>query len=191
MRFMAMGKRLKSLRERKGWSLRQLAESTGLEESGLQLFEDEKDVPRIAELIKISKSLDVNVADIFRERPFEKEFEIVRSTDREKKSPLMNPSEGPIKEYFYEPLTVASDNKHMDAYLIELPPKQGERPQTDQTHPGEEFIYVLEGTISGKINGESFELMPGDSIYLRSGAPHIFYNAGDKFARALTVIYPY
>jgi quercetin dioxygenase-like cupin family protein len=61
----------------------------------------------------------------------------------------------------------------------------------DVTHEGEEFVYVLEGELHGEIGGQAFQLKAGDSLFLRSTAPHIFYNPTDKVTRAVTVIYPY
>jgi transcriptional regulator with XRE-family HTH domain len=193
MGFLEMGKRLRGLRERAGWSRAELAGKLQISEKELEAYEKEEDFPRIALLIKISKLLQVNVADIFRERPVETEFEVIRAKDRVRKSPLMDvgaKGKG-LKEYQYEPLTSSSASKHMDAYLIELPPYQSERPHPDQVHPGEEFIYVIEGRIHGKINEEEFELEAGDALYLRSRSPHSFYNPSDRPAKALTVIYPF
>lgn len=191
MKYLGLGKRLKRLREEKALSLDELAEKTSLPRSLLESFESEGEVPRIAHLIKLSKVFDTNVANIFRDRPPAKGFELLRRSDRSKKNPLFETEDSKIKDYAYEPLSTPSDDKHMEAFLIELPPFQSERPMDDLTHPGEEFIYVLEGRIEGRVSGERFSLGVGDSLYLRSNAPHCFYNPGSETAKAVTVIYPF
>lgn len=49
------------------------------------------------------------------------------------------------------------------------------------THPGEEFGYVLEGTATSEIAGQSPQaLKPGVSFFIPANAPHIAHNAGAK-----------
>jgi len=157
----------------------------------LKKIEADEDSPLIAHLIRLSKALDVNVAEIFRDRPLQSNFEIIRREDRQKVKPLVTPAKTKIFDYRYELLTIPSDEKHLDAYLIEVPPHQSKPPRHDVTHAGEEFIYLLEGVLEGEISDVSFRLNPGDSLYLRSTQPHIFFNPGTVIARALTVIYPF
>jgi len=168
-----------------------LAARLGLDVENLEAYEKNHDVPKIATLIRIAKTFQINVADIFRDRPAASEFEIVRQSENQKVNPLFEPSATKVKDYAYLPLTLGGDDKHMDAYLIEIPAHQGKKPHENLTHPGEEFVYMLEGKIAGDIGNEKFELGTGDSLYLRSHIPHYFYNPYDQAAKALTVIYPY
>lgn len=191
MDYLALGKRIKDLREKKGLSLEDVSEKSGIPVAKLKKIEADKEQPLIGTLISLSKALNVNVADIFRDRPLHRKFEIIRKSDREKVKPLVTPSKAKIFDYQYELLTNPSDEKHLDAYLIELPPHQSKPPRDDATHDGEEFIYLLEGVLEGEISGESFRMEPGDSLYLRSTLPHVFFNPGKITARALTVIYPF
>lgn len=46
------------------------------------------------------------------------------------------------------------------------------------THPGEEIAYVLEGTVSVEINGESKTLKAGDVFFIPNGTPHNATNVG-------------
>ena len=62
-------------------------------------------------------------------------------------------------------------------------------PDSDvSVHDGEEFVYVLDGTVSLVIGEEKFELTPGDSAYYLSTTPHII-TAKDSRATILAVIY--
>lgn len=191
MKYLALGKRLKKFRELKGLSPEALAEQAGISASELENYEQDQEIPKIATLIKLSRCLDVNVAEIFRDRPDGGPYEIVRKMDRQRVSPLFEPNKSKIKDYAYELLTLPGDSKHLDAYLIEVPPNQGKKPYDDLTHPGEEFFFVLEGKVCGEFDGEKVELDEGDSIYFRSQVPHCLYNPFDQLARALVVIYPF
>lgn len=45
-------------------------------------------------------------------------------------------------------------------------------------HPGEEIIYVLEGTLEYQIDGKSVTVKPGDVLFVPAGAVHSVKNIG-------------
>jgi quercetin dioxygenase-like cupin family protein len=55
-------------------------------------------------------------------------------------------------------------------------------------HDGEEFVFVLDGTVLLEIGGEHIELEPGDSAYYLSTTPHLIAAKNDK-ATILAVLY--
>lgn len=191
MDYLSLGSRIRKLREKKGLDLKSFAKQIEMSEEAVESIEQNRSQPLIGELIRMAKALGVNVADILRDRPLKQSFEVIRRSDRKKVKPLLGPSQGKIFDYQYELLTNPSADKHLDAYLIELPPHQSKPPRLDMTHEGEEFIYLLEGELEGEISGKKFKLSPGDSLYLRSTEPHVFFNPGATVSRALTVIYPF
>ena len=46
------------------------------------------------------------------------------------------------------------------------------------THPGEEIIYALEGTLEYQIDGKSVTVKPGDVLFVPAGAIHSVKNIG-------------
>ena len=58
------------------------------------------------------------------------------------------------------------------------------------SHEGEEFIYLLEGTLEFRTENEQYVLNPGDSLYFESSIPHAYRALERKNAKALTVVYP-
>ena len=46
------------------------------------------------------------------------------------------------------------------------------------THPGEEIIYVLEGTLEYEIGGKVTRVKPGDVLFVPAGVPHTAKNVG-------------
>ncbi|MEZ4866116.1 MAG: cupin domain-containing protein [Caldilineaceae bacterium] len=67
--------------------------------------------------------------------------------------------------------------EHMTVGKMLLQPGQ----QTDlQVHPGDESLYLLEGTLNmhcpDKEGQQWFELKPQDGFYIPAGAPHAYYN---------------
>jgi quercetin dioxygenase-like cupin family protein len=46
------------------------------------------------------------------------------------------------------------------------------------THPGEEIIYVLEGTLEYEIAGKTVRVKPGDVLFVPAGTAHAAKNVG-------------
>ena len=57
------------------------------------------------------------------------------------------------------------------------------------SHEGEEFLYVLEGTVEINYGETTYHLTPGDSIYYDSIVSHHVHCANDSSAKILAVIY--
>ena len=45
-------------------------------------------------------------------------------------------------------------------------------------HPGEEIIYVLEGTLEYEIGGKLSRVQAGDVLFVPAGVPHLARNVG-------------
>src|SRR5260221_14228364 len=68
------------------------------------------------------------------------------------------------------------------------------------THPGEEIIYILEGTLEYEIGGKLSRVNAGDGLFVPAGVPHLARNVGtgrgaelatyvvEKGKRLLTVV---
>src|SRR5262249_29733327 len=46
------------------------------------------------------------------------------------------------------------------------------------THPGEEIIYVIEGTLAYEIGGKGVTVKAGDVLFVPAGTPHTAKNIG-------------
>lgn len=58
------------------------------------------------------------------------------------------------------------------------------------THNGDEFIFVLEGSLTLYIDGGKFVLSPEDSIQIHSQHPHNWIKNTNKITKFLPVNYP-
>jgi transcriptional regulator with XRE-family HTH domain len=54
-----------------------------------------------------------------------------------------------------------------------------------QRHSGQEYGYVLSGTLTVRIGFDDYVLGPGDAISFDSGTPHRMVNVGEETARAV------
>jgi len=75
--------------------------------------------------------------------------------------------------------------RHMEALVVQL---LTATEKDVSVHDGEEFVFVLDGTVLLEIGGERFELEPGDSAYYLATTPHIISAKEDK-ATILAVLY--
>jgi acetyl-CoA synthetase len=55
-------------------------------------------------------------------------------------------------------------------------------------HEGEEFNYIIKGSLRFRIDGEEVILNEGDSVYYNSGLPHGMVAAGDADCQFLAVV---
>ena len=90
------------------------------------------------------------------------------------------------RQYKYENLASKFIHKKMEPFIVIAEPKNEE--PTLHEHPGQEFNYILEGSLKLYINGNEIILEPGDSIFFDSTYPHGMKALHDKPAKFLAVI---
>jgi quercetin dioxygenase-like cupin family protein len=80
------------------------------------------------------------------------------------------------------------DTTRLEAFLVRLAP--GSSDNTAYPHQGEEFSFVIAGSIRYMVGDESYLLQAGDTIYHKSNLPHLWQNVGQEEALVLTVATP-
>lgn len=75
--------------------------------------------------------------------------------------------------------------------MFELVVAPGARVPPAHSHrDNEEVVYVLEGTLRYRVDGEVRDLNVGDRMYTPRGSVHAFSNPHDRPARALIILTP-
>lgn len=92
------------------------------------------------------------------------------------------------KDYHYKSLASNFIHKRMEPFLITVDPHPEGEPVPLNAHPGQEFDYLLEGSMSVLIGGHEAVLEAGDCVYFDSAAPHGMKALHGKPARFLAVI---
>ncbi len=178
-----IGDRIRRLREEKGLTITELSQMTGFEESMLKQIEDNTVCPQLGTMIKLSKALDSAWQRILSGEG-QKLYSITRGHER-KITSRSSSLRGARPAYTYISLAPEVKGRHMEALVVDL---EELRDDERSVHEGEEFIYVLEGTVVLEIGEERFELLPGDSAYYLSTTPHVLSAISGR-ARILAVIY--
>lgn len=178
----AVGDRIRHLREEKGLSYEKLSNMTGFDVDQLIKIENNEIQPQLGTLVKLSKALESAFSRLV-SGVGNRLFSITRKNDR-KIASRSTTAKGQ-KLYTYHSLAPEVQGRHMEALAVTL----DENPdQVVSVHEGEEFIYVIHGTVLFKINEDMFELEPGDSVYYLSTTPHMVAAKKGK-ADILAVLY--
>ena len=90
--------------------------------------------------------------------------------------------------YRYQSLAYNFINKKAEPFLVTVHPS-GDAEVPKNSHPGQEFNYVLEGTLLIMIDNKEFVLNKGDSIYFDANLQHGMKALGDKTAEFLAIIF--
>lgn len=178
MQYTLLGKKLKFLREEKNYSQKQLADLAGLSSGFISQVERNQVDPSLASLKKIANALDVKLKDLFDD---EKQFSshIVRKG----KGKILRIDSAVTCE-----MLAATPGKIMEAMIKYISP--GGESGLVSPHEGEEFIWVIKGTLKVTHGQEEYILNPGDSIYFQGGATHSWKNIGDTECQAMWVMTP-
>ncbi len=182
-----IGQKIRDLRKKAGFVLRDLSDRTGLSKPLLSQIEKELVSPPVATLLKISKALHVNISYFFLDGDPEEKVVLVKSDE----SKVVDSRYFGRDEsgYYYEALAYKKAKKYMEPFLVEFRRKRVDK-LSYFSHEGEEFLYVLRGTLEFRTEDRNYVLDPGDSLYFESSIPHAYRALGNANAKALTVVYP-
>ncbi len=181
-----VGEKIKTFRESKGLSLKDLADLTGFSTALLSQMENHLISPSLGTMVKLAKALGLRVGDFLGETQGEP-FAIVRKDERKTVSRFAS-KDGVKYGYLYESLGHEKKDRHMEPFIVTLEPATVKTSKTS-VHEGEEFIFVLEGEMEVIFGNHTDVLYPGDSIYYDSSIPHRVQCHQEKVTRILAVLY--
>lgn len=171
-----VGTRLRALREKQGWSLRELADRCGLSFNAISRIERGESSPMVSTLHLLATALDVSITAFF-ENGHDRTAVLTRHDQR-----LRSDAEG----ISMESLGIGLRNQQLEPFLVSVASGAGNMNEP-VTHRGEEFVMCLEGTINYCINGETYALEAGDSLLFEATQPHCFVNTGEVTTQLLFV----
>jgi len=180
-----VGERVRSVREKKGLSITDISQRTGISESTLEEIEKGNMDPPLGTVIKLAKALEMKMG-YFISGEETRPFTIVRHDDRKVIS-RYDSKKGEQYGYRYESLAPHKKDRHMEPFMVTLEPAETEEERS--AHDGQEFIYVMEGTMEVRLGEDVHLLYPGDAIYYDSTVPHLVKCHGDEATRILAVLY--
>ncbi|MCU0906580.1 MAG: XRE family transcriptional regulator [Rhodobacteraceae bacterium] len=181
------GARLRHCRLLKGYTLRQLAEIVDCSESMISKLENSRLSPSLAMLHRLAEALDTTVPELLilgdsAEAPAVTVF----PPGRFDRAPSETGTDD--KLVWFDRILPFDRNGLLQLQILHLLPG-AEQPRFLR-HEGEEFIFVLDGTLDVIIEEEAHPVAAGGAIYFKSTLDHRYANTGDAEVRALWVNTP-
>jgi transcriptional regulator with XRE-family HTH domain len=173
-----VGRRVRTLRERKGFSLRALARRSGLSLNAISLIERGVNSPTVSSLHLLANALNVPITDFFQDRTQQAVI-------------FLKPDERPqtrAKGISLESLGSGLRNQQGEPFWVTVEPGAGNIDQPI-THAGEEFVLCLQGTVDYQIGEQVYALEKGCSLLFKAMLPHGFSNNGNELATLLMVLH--
>lgn len=178
-----IGTRIRTWREERNISREQLADLADLSLSFITALEDEDLYPSIGPLQKVARALGVRLGT-FMDDQVTKDPIIIRGNERTEDL-TMQIAKGKTASYHYHSLGKGKSDRNIEPFLIEIAPEVDD---STSSHQGEEFMFVLEGTLRVVYGKQEYLLKPGDSVYYNSIVPH-YVGAQGGVTKILAVIY--
>lgn len=175
-----VGQRVRQLRTERGLSIRALAEASGLSANTLSLIENGKISPSVSTLQRAAQALAVPITTFF-ELPAPRQQVVFLSGEVR--------SRARFEHGAVEDLATGFASRALHPCLVTLEPHNGSGADPI-VHTGYEFVYCLKGRVTYTVDGQQYNLSPGDSLLFESHLPHRWSNEDDTSAQMLLVLAP-
>lgn len=171
----SFGQSIRAYREERKLSIEELAHETGYPADLLEKVEKDETTPPVALVLQLSRTLKVNV-------------EAIDDDKSKKASSRVKSQKKRAGSYAYAQLTKSGANKHLGGYLVTIDPNTVHE-GVEYHHEGEEFIYVLKGSLSISVGRNISLLGRGESIHFNSALHHTLSNPSDEKTELIVVLY--
>ncbi|MCF1593965.1 helix-turn-helix domain-containing protein [Streptomyces muensis] len=149
---------LRALRRRASLTLEAAARSAGLSPAHLSRLETGQRQPSLPMLLALARIYGTTVSELLGETVADRDA-VVRSAD-------MEPTAAGGWTYWQ----AGASGRGMQALRVRVP--YGSQGDIVRVHPGEEWLYVLEGRLRLRLGDTTHRLAPGDSAHFDSLTPH-------------------
>ena len=158
---MEIGSKIKDLRVQKGLTQEELADRTELSKGFISQLERDLTSPSIATLVDILQCLGTDIATFFQNETDEQiafsqeDYFVKEETDRKARIEWIIPN---------------AQKHQMEPIRLTLEPGGSSYP--DNPHEGEEFGYVLQGSIAIHLGNKIYRAKKGESFYFTPDKKH-------------------
>ena len=182
-----LGSLVRALRSRNGWTLKQMSERTDIPVSTLSKVEHDRLTLTYDKLLQVSQRLNIPLSELFSDPVMTPEMEPA-VTARRSIGVVADAVRVNTRNYDYYYMCPELRRKRMIPILTRIRAKSLEEFGELVRHPGEEYIYVLVGSIT--VHTEFYDpvvLQSGESIYVDSNMGHAYVAEGCDEATVLGI----
>lgn len=179
----SIGDKIREVREKRGLTLRALADEAGVSESLVSQIERGKVSPSLETLVTIVDALDIDLEWLFRDFRRQKPAIVTKRTERRViRSPGIE----------YEQVSVMRGGNVEHAVEVRLITMESgaKTGDTEYGHVGSETGLILKGRARLSYGNRHYELGEQDAVTFSSDIPHTLANAGKGRLVALWITTP-
>jgi transcriptional regulator with XRE-family HTH domain len=180
---MLIGSKLKVFRKNKGLSLRALAEISDVTVGTLSQIENDNTSPSVGTLKRVLRALGLSMGEF---------FDSVENNEPGDK--LCFPTNEQVNVSPLDGLSLLSIPRSARTQKIQILSEcyePGASTGKDYySHEGEECGVCIEGEVELRVDGEVYQLKPGDMYYFDSQKQHRFTNVGEGAAKIISACTP-
>jgi len=170
-----LGKLLRRRRKELGLTLEAVARQAGVTTGFVSQVERNITSPSLASLTSLTEALDAHISEFFAPPPQPGE-----TSRAEMREIYASPGGG----FDFERLSTSFPGSTLNGLLVHHPPGFVIE---EMLHAGEEFYFVLKGTLTIVVDGARTKLNVGDSIHFDSQRPHSVRNETRETVTVLIV----
>ena len=182
----SFGIHVRQLRKNAELTLSELSKKSGLSVSAISKIEREQISPTFFNLMRLAEGLEIHVADLVTVEN-DRKTPAARMAVTRKAEQVYTETD----QYSISPLCGAFDQKRMKPLINRVSPEDPNHPVDNIGHHGEEFVYVLKGSLEIRTDDhKTVFLEEGDSIYFDSSIPHSYVSADAGEAEVCVIWLP-
>ncbi len=174
---MTVGTKLKEAREKKGYTLKQTADLSDLSIGFISQVERGQTDPSLSSLKRLANALGIKLKDLFDQET--ETHELVRKGQGN----VLEVNPGVHFEALASTLT-----KVMEPVIKRIAPNR--ESGLVKPHPGEEFVWIVDGSLEVCLGDHAYQLNQGDSLYFIANQPHEWKNTSSTECTVLWIMTP-
>jgi transcriptional regulator with XRE-family HTH domain len=159
---------LRSLRQKRGLSLRTLAELCDLSPNTISLIERGESSPSVSTLHRLATALAVPITAFFEQQAPPVHAVLTRAAERHRSGNA---------HLLLESLGTGLEDQAMQPFLVTLEHGADSGP-APIVHGGQELVYCARGELEYEVAGHSYRLAAGDALLFDARLPHRWSNPG-------------
>ncbi|SKC86142.1 helix-turn-helix domain-containing protein [Maledivibacter halophilus] len=178
-----LGERVREIRKKNNIKLVEMAKQINLSPSYLSQIERDLISPSLSALRKIAKVLNVPIYEFLKED--EKKAIHIK---KEKRIKLELPDTDIVYE-FLTPTRLRNGTPNMEIIFMKLNPFSWSS-EDFSYHAADECIFVIRGEVEIYLGETKYNLLNGDSLYIKENTRHRLYNPKNTVAEVISCISP-
>lgn len=178
------GRRLRAARKQLGWTLARLAERSGVSITTISRAERGQLALGYDNFAALAEALQMDMGTM---------FSSASTKAAQIRGPVVTRAGQGVAyrgdSFVYEFLGTTAVGKKMIPVLGTVHAREFNGPEDFARHPGEEFVYILTGTVDVYFDtGEKVRLGKGDALYFDSRIGHAYVSVSRQLARTIGAI---